>query len=181
MGIKVTIPGIEFYNEETEEFTTTESRTVELTHCLSSLSKWESITHRSLLASSELTGDDMITYIRCMDLSESLTSEEVLRITSADQDRIAEYMADPHTATHIPDPPGCGKSDDKVTAELIYYWMVSFGIPFEAQTWPLRRLLALIKVCNVKNNPPKVSNKRAWYQERSALNAQRRAMYGGAG
>lgn len=181
MPIEITIPGIEMFDEVREIFISSEEKTFELEHSLVSLSKWESIKHKSLLSNGELSGEDMVLYLCCMELTGTMTLDDAARITSSDQDRIVQYMQDPKTATYIPEPPGNSTNREKITSELIYYWMVSFQIPFEAQTWPLQRLLALIKVCNVKNNPPKVTNHRAWAQERNALNAQRRAQMGGVG
>lgn len=181
MSITISIPGEEYFDEVQEIFVSSEAQTFEIEHCLLSLSKWESIHHKSLLSTKELSGQEMLSYICCMNLSGELTPEVALRLPENEQKRITDYMNDPMTATYIPDPPGQAQNDEKITSELIYYWMVSFRIPFEAQAWPLKRLLALIKICNVKTNPPKVANKRAWAQERAALNAQRRAQLGGHG
>lgn len=40
--LKITIEGSEFYNEQTEEFVTTDPITLNLEHSLLSISKWES-------------------------------------------------------------------------------------------------------------------------------------------
>ena len=47
------------------------------------------------------------------------------------------------------------KYDGKITSEEIYYWMIESGVPFECEKWNINRLLTLIRICNIKNQPPK--------------------------
>jgi hypothetical protein len=87
---------------------------------------------------------------------------------------ISAYIENPMTATTFSESEQKKKVNrDLITAEVIYYWMVALQIPMECQKWHLNRLLTLINVCNIKNQPKKMSKAEVMSRNR-ALNAQRR-------
>lgn len=59
--------------------------------------------------------------------------------------------------------------------------LISYNIPVEFQKWHLNRLLTLIRVCNVKNSPPKRRSKREMWNRNAAINAANRKRFGSKG
>ena len=171
--LRITIPSNEFWDERTEEFVYTKEYTLELEHSLLSLSKWESKWCKPFLSNVELTDEEALDYIRCMTITKNV-DPEVYSLLSIDNLRdINNYISAPMTATTVNERNQRG-SKEIVTAEIIYYWMVSLNIPFECQKWHLNRLLMLIKVCTIKNEPAKKMNKRDVMKQNAALNAARK-------
>lgn len=173
--LKVRVPGGEMWDEKGQTFVSTKPQTLTLEHSLVSLSKWESKWHKPFLAKGEKTVEETLDYIRCMTLTQNVDPNVYLFITTDNIKAINEYIEDTMTATWFSDDNKKGQSREVVTAELIYYWMIALNIPFECQKWHLNRLLTLIKVCNVKNMPPKKMGKKALMNRNTALNAARRA------
>jgi hypothetical protein len=103
--------------------------------------------------------------------------------TADDFNRVRLYIEEKMTATYVPET-GNAPSGDVVTAELIYYWMIALGVPFECQHWNLDRLLTLIKVCNLKNDPKNAKKKTTTSDaiaQRRAINERRRRQLGSSG
>ena len=51
------------------------------------------------------------------------------------------------------------------------------NIPIEFQKWHLNSLLALIRVCNIKNQPPEKLSPAELAERNARLNAERKAKY----
>lgn len=54
---------------------------------------------------------------------------------------VSAYIDASMTATTFPKRGNRASNHEIVTSEIIYYWMVSYNIPFECQKWHLSRLL----------------------------------------
>jgi len=172
--LSINIPGIEYYNDETEEFGTTKPVSLQLEHSLVSLSKWEAKWRKPFLSKDAKTYDETIDYIRCMTITQNVDPVVYKNLSDEVYSTVNQYIEAPMTATWFSDDKGPGSSREIITAEIIYYWMVSYNIPMECQKWHLNRLLTLIRVCNIKNAPPKKIGKRDSLASRRALNEARR-------
>lgn len=125
-----------------------------LEHSLLSVSKWESIWCKPFLSNKERTVEENISYIECMTVTPSNVDPEIYkRIPQSEFEKVNKYINNPSTATSFSGPKGGKKSDEVITSELIYYWMTACNIPFECQKWHLNRLLTLIRICEIKNDP----------------------------
>jgi len=172
--LRITIPAVEQWDEAKQEFIYTKEQTLSLEHSLVSISKWESKWCKPFLTKQEKTFEETLDYIKCMTLTQNVDPEVYNYLTNENIKEINEYIEAPMTATYFSDEKTSKTSREQVTAELIYYWMIAFNIPFECQKWHLNRLLTLIKVCNIKNQPPKKRSKKDIMSRNAALNAARR-------
>lgn len=172
--LQITTQPVEFFDEKTQEFINKKAQVLQLEHSLISISKWEQKWHKAFLTNKEKSLDETIDYIRCMTLNKDVDPFCYYFISNEDMNRIDSYISDSMTATYFRDDKTPNRSSEVVTSELIYYWMISLSIPFECQKWHLNRLLTLIKVCQIKNSPPKKRSKREIMAQNAALNAARR-------
>ena len=172
--LRITIPAVELWDERKQEFVTTKEQTLQLEHSLVSLSKWESKWCKPFFTKQEKTFEETLEYIKCMTITQNVDPEVYNYLTNKNIEEISNYIDAPMTATYFSDDKTAKISREQVTAELIYYWMIALNIPFECQKWHLNRLIALIKVCNIKNAPPKKRSKKEIMSRNAALNAARR-------
>ena len=173
--LKITVPASHLFNEETDEFITVKETHLQLEHSLVSLSKWEAKWKKPYINKNNNSREEAIDYIRCMTITQNVDPYVYECLTEENIKEINDYINEPMTATWFNNRDNEGPSREIVTAEIIYYWMISFGIPFECQKWHLNRLLTLIRVCNLKSQKPKKMSRRETLEYNRALNNARKA------
>ena len=172
--LTITVPESEYYNEEDSTFVTVKSQTLQLEHSLVSLSKWESRWHKPFLSKKPHSDEEALDYIRCMTITQNVNPLVYYSLTQENLSQINAYIEDSMTATTFSNREGKRPSREIVTAEIIYYWMISHQIPFECQKWHLNRLMTLINVCSAKTGPQKKMSQKDIFAQNRALNAARR-------
>lgn len=180
--LSINIPASEGYDEYNNKFYYQPDVTLVMEHSLFSISKWESETERPFLNQDSFTHDDLILYYKCMTVND-VDDSAYDRLTYDMGAQINKYMGRKMTATwfYDSDKPRFNQPNrDIITSEIIYYWMFALGIPMECDKWHINKLLTMIRVCEEKQNPKKMSRMDIFAQQRE-LNAMRKAQLGTRG
>lgn len=157
---KIHVPEREIWIEDTEEFLSFPETDIEIEHSLVSISIWESKYHKPYLSTNKSL-EETLDYMRMMVIGDhpEITIEFFSTLPEVVINEIKNYIDDPMTATTFSDEDDKkfenhnGKSKEFITSETIYYWMTTQNIPFECEMWHINRLIALIKLCAIKNQP----------------------------
>ena len=150
--LTIIVPESELYDEQKNEFIQIKEQTLVLEHSLVSIAKWESKWKKSYLSSKNKTYEETIDYIKCMTITKNVNPLIDKSLNRSAIESIERYINDPMTATYFSERDERPVGPNIITAEIIYYWMISLNVPMECQKWHFNRLIALIKVCNIKNN-----------------------------
>ena len=177
--LRITIPGEEYFDDETQRFVTRNEIRLDLEHSLVSLSKWESAWEKPFLGKDEKTDEETLGYVIAMSSDPNISPETLARLTTDNIKQINDYIDAKMTATWFNDAPSKGgPAQEAITAELVYYWMITLNIPLDpCQNWHLNRLFTLIKVFNKKNSPAKKMSKADLAERNRKLNAERKARF----
>ena len=178
--ISITVPKGEVFDSENNIFwRVTKDTTIQLEHSLISLQKWEARWQIPFLTSNDKTLEQTIDYIRCMCLTPNVKEDVFYCIPRSEMNRISDYIKNPMTATTISGR-GPKKSPGKrkiITAEVIYYRMITLNIPSEYKKWHLNQLLMLIQVINAENAPKTKRKKHEIMEEYRAINEANKKKY----
>lgn len=180
MPIKIHIPKTELWDPIKEEFVEVKDQTILMEHSLLSVDKWESKWKKSYLSSDNKSALEVVDYLRCMTITKDVNPYVYYAIPETEMKRIDAYIKDSMTATTFNDN-AHGRSREIITSEIIYWQMTQLNIPIEWERRHLNKLLALIRVCAIKSQPPKKLSKQEIMRQNRALNAARRAKYHTAG
>ena len=180
--IQIQVQPNEVYDQETDRFyKVTKPVTIQLEHSLISLQRWEAKWNKSFLKDKPpKTQEETIDYIRCMCLTPNVPEDVFYCLGAKEVQQIVNYIEAPMTATTfrtIPGAPPPRKNKQIITAELIYYWMISYNIPSEYRKWHLNQLLTLIRVFNEENKPKKKRSRMEILAEHRAINEANKAYF----
>lgn len=180
--LRIKVPAFHGWDYKNEEFIDWNGAELCLEHSLISISKWETKWCKPFL-NTKLTMDELLDYIRCMTITQNVSPETYTYLSDENFKEISDYLESPMSATTISETKE-GQSKNKnriVTSEVIYAKMVSYGIPFECQKWPLNRLIMLIRILDIANEPKKKMSKSDIIARNAELNAARRKKLGTTG
>lgn len=156
MPIKLHIDEKELYNDKKNEFFKVKAQDVTLEHSLISISKWESKWHIPFVdekAAKKRTVEQSLDYFRFMSINPDVDPNFVFAISQIQAKKLQDYINDPMTATTISYIQKQKHKKEIITSELVYYWMTAYQIPFSCEKWHFNRLMKLIELCAVKNDP----------------------------
>lgn len=151
-------------------------------HSLLSISKWEQEHQKPFYGREPKTEEETESYVKYMLLTEDPPANFFSRLGEPEYKKIADYINSKATATTFgPEPEQKGRGET-ITAELVYYWLVQFNIPFHpTETWHINRLMTLVKIAGIKQSKPKKMSKQQLAEQYRALNEKRRRESGSAG
>lgn len=179
--LKIVVDGIESFNDKDNSFEKADDDVIYLEHSLVSISKWESIYQKPFLSPEEKTLEEILNYLKQMIIDPNINPDALDRCSSQNLITIQEYIDSSQSATTFGLMPKHRGPGEIITSELIYYWIVSFNIPFECQYWHLNRLFSLIRICNIKNSKQKKMSRSEIAQRNREINEQRKVKLGTSG
>lgn len=174
--LQLTITAQEFFNEETQEFIQIKPVTIQMEHSLVSISKWEAKWHKPFLTEDNKTDEELIDYLRCMTITQNVNPYAYYAVSNEQLKQVRAYISNPMTATTFREDKNKPKGKKQIiTSEVIYYQMIALNIPMECQKWHLNRLMTLIRVVAIKNQPEKKMKSGDQIRQYADLNNMRRA------
>lgn len=170
----IKIPPLEIFDDELEEFRQFGADEITFEHSLYTIARYEEATHKPYY-DTRSDEDNLFSYMPYMAIKPPKDPSAFFRIPQDELAKLKSWMEDSHTATWFSKDDDNSPEREIVTAELIYYWMTEYRIPFECERWHINRLMTLIQVCARKKSPPKQKSQAEIIREHRALNQKRRA------
>lgn len=170
------LPARELWDSKNRIFLNYDAEDLKLEHSLLSITEWESKWKVPYLSKKAHSPEKIIDYIRCMCIKEPKNPDVLNHLSMSEMERILGYIGDEHTATKIYDIRQQNGRGETLTNEVIYYYMIYYGIPFSCEKWHLARLLTLIRVCRIKGGTnQQAMDLNSLFSQNKALNKARRA------
>lgn len=153
--------------------------TIIFRHSLRSIAKWESIFKKPFL-NSDLNDYEAMEYVKCMANKEF----DITRLDEDDIKELSNFMNDKPTATFFAT---SGKKEEEnheqeiMTSEALYANMILLNVPKDFENWNIVRLLVLLRILSIKNNPENKTKIEDIYAQNERLNEERKAKYNTTG
>jgi hypothetical protein len=180
--LTITLDGDEMWDEEAQRFFYMDGIVLQFEHSLVSLSKWEARFKKLFLTKDQKTDEEMVGYVEAMLLTPDVGREVLDRLSEDNVKAIDDYINDPMTGSIVAEMPDQGrKSSERISSELIYFWMSQYQIPIECEHWHLNRLFTLIKIHHAKSQKPKKMSTQKQAQTMAEINAARKKKLGTSG
>lgn len=179
--LTITVGATEFFNEESGSFENHGGVELQLEHSLVSLSKWEAIHEVPFLGEAKKTPEQLASYVECMLLTENPPGNFLQKLSKENVEAVQTYIDRKMTATWFSELEPKTRNQEIITAELIYYWLTVYTIPFTCETWHLNRLFTLIRIASLKQQKPKNMSRGEIARRNRELNEQRKRQLGTSG
>jgi hypothetical protein len=180
--LELTFKTEEGFDASNKTFVPGREVTLKLQHSLVSLAKWESKWCKPFLGKDKNRKlEETMDYIRCMTITQNVDPSVYHNLPDDILKKVNNYIEAPMTGATIQSNRRTSPNREIITADIVYYWMVSLNIPMECQKWHLNRLLMLIRICNIKASKDNTMSKRDTMKSNQAQNAARRRESGSKG
>lgn len=177
--LPIIVPAWEDWDPVRQKFIYGKETKLMLEHSLISISKWEAKYKKPYLTEEPKTAEEALDYIKFMTISnpnKEISDDVYTHLTYQNLKEIEAYIEDPMTATKITRK-NRPSSNKIITSEEIYYSMAAFQIPFECEKWHFNRLMMLLEVASIRNQPGEKMSQKDIYAQNKARNAARRAKH----
>lgn len=169
---------VEYYDSGKNEFIYEVGGKSRFEYSLKMLYEWEGKWKKAFLKDNKnLTAEEALDFYIMM----ALDPIDKKFMTIEVMNTLSEYVNDSQTATTFTDSskgqngnnsPSKGKT---FTSEELYAMMITSNVPLDFENRNLNRLLTILRVISVQNNPPKKMSKNDIYRQNATLNAERKA------
>lgn len=148
---------------------------LKIEHSLLSISEWESKWKKPFFEQKQYTYDEFVSYVKFMTVNKDEVPDHAYECLTMDNTKeIQAYMNEKPSATIIKRTEKPKQQKRFLTSELIYAWMAQARVPYSAETMNIWRLLNIIEIISIENQPKKKVSKADTLNKYRAMNKARR-------